>query len=252
MRITRLVFQIFFIEFIIYAAIMFFAGDSYFNCESYCPMGAVETLPLFLKNLQFPCAVNEFNYSIFLGVLMLTVFFKRVFCSWICPLGTLNELVSSIRERFSRYSPMSHNALKISAALKTVVLLVIVGSTFYYYDLVFRPFCPYFTAFGLHGHTTGVLSYFILINIFILTLTVKMGFCRTLCPFGAFLNIFNIRTVFKIYRDEEKCVNCKLCDRVCPAELNVSEAPAVKSAECTMCMNCIGACGKNKALNIGL
>jgi polyferredoxin len=252
MQAIRFIFQLFFIELILYHAVLLSFGESYKNCESYCPFGAVETLALFVQSGKFPCAVNEFNYSIFAGVLLLTVFFKRAFCSWVCPLGAVNELITRTRSYFIKYRPLADNILKPLYSVKYILLAVILIATYRSYDLVFRPYCPYFTTFGLHGHTTVVLSYFILANALLVTLFIKMGFCRTLCPFGAFLNVFNMKTVFKIYRDGDACVNCKLCDGACLAEIKVSENAKIENAGCTMCLSCVSACSKHGALKVGL
>ncbi len=247
----RLLFQLFFIEFILYHAIMFLNGASYKNCESFCPMGAVETLSLFIKNGKFPCAVNELNYSIFFVIIVLTILFKRVFCSWVCPFGAINEFISSARSYFSAYDKFTGTVMKFLHSVRYFILTAIIYFTYTNYDLVFRPYCPYFTAFGTHGHTTYFFSYFVLINVLIATLIVKLGFCRILCPFGAFLALFNFKTVLKIYRDSDKCVNCGICDKSCNFEIKVSEKEVVNSPECVMCMNCISKCPKAGALKIG-
>ncbi|HOD39870.1 MAG TPA: 4Fe-4S binding protein [Candidatus Wallbacteria bacterium] len=252
MQAIRLIFQLFFLEIILYHAVLFSLGDSYKNCESYCPFGAVETLALFAKSHKFPCAVNEFNYSILIGVLLITVLFKRAFCSWVCPLGAVNELITRARAYFSKYAPLNETAMKFMYGIKYALLGIIVYATYINYDLVFRPYCPYFTAFGLHGHTTVVLSYFILANALLVTFFIKMGFCRTLCPFGAFLNFFNVKTVCKIYRDEKACDCCRLCDSVCLSEIKVSQSIKIESRDCTMCLSCVSACGKKGSLKIGI
>lgn len=252
MQALRFVFQLLFIELILYNAILFSTGASYKNCESYCPFGAVETFPLFAASGKFPCAVNELNYSIFAGVLILTLVFKRAFCSWVCPFGAVNELITRARDKFSAYAPVAENILKPLYSIKYILLAVIVGATWQNYDLVFRPYCPYFTAFGLHGHTTVVLSYFVLANALLITFFIKLGFCRTLCPFGAFLSVFNRKTVFKIYRDRSACVDCKICDGACLSEINVSGAEKIESPDCTMCLGCVSACPKNGVLKVGM
>lgn len=251
MRTVRFIFQLLFLEFILYRAIGFASGASYLNCESYCPMGAVEVLPLFIRDLRYPCAVNELNLAILIGVVALTVLFKRAFCSWVCPLGSIGELISAVRRYFSRYAPAGERASGYMIALRSIALLVIVWGTWVNYDLVFRPFCPYFTAFGLHGHTTNALSYFILANVILLFAFVRMGFCRALCPMGAFLSIFNKKTVFAICRDEKVCNGCGACDAACPSELPVSKLPAVDRVDCTMCLNCVAACRREGSLKVG-
>ncbi len=251
MQAVRLIFQLFFIELILYYAILFSIGASYKNCESYCPFGAVETLALFVQTGRFPCAVNEFNYSILAGVIILTIVFKRAFCSWVCPLGAVNELITFVRQHFIRYVPYNVNLMKVLFSIKYILLAIIVAASYHYYDLVFRPYCPYFTAFGIHGHTTEIISYFILFNVLSVTVFIKFGFCRVLCPFGAFLNLFNYHTAFKIYRDDKSCDRCGRCDALCPAEIKISQKFKITDTGCTMCLKCVSTCGKNNSLKVG-
>lgn len=250
MQAARFIFQLFFLEFILYNSIYFFTGASYRNCESFCPMGAVEVLPLFLKNLKYPCAVNELNLAILLGVVALTVVFKRAFCSWVCPLGALNEFAFAVREKFAPYAQFSKKIAERLASVKYAGLIALVAATTWYYDLVFRPYCPFFTAFGLHGHTTRVISYFVLANVAVLALSVRMGWCRIACPFGAFLNLFNSATVFALTRDPAACSGCGLCDRACPSDIEVSRCERITSRECTMCARCVSACPKSGVINL--
>lgn len=252
MQLIRLFFQIFFIEAVLYHSILFSMGASYKNCESFCPFGAVETLVLFIKNGRFPCAINELNYAIFFGVILLCLFFKRIFCSWVCPLGAVNEFLTFVRSKIIKYENPYERIMSALGSIKYILLVFIAYVTYVNYDLVFRPYCPYFTAFGIHGHTTNVLSYFVLANILLLTLTIKLGFCRVLCPFGAFLSIFNSKTVFKIYRDEKACVNCAQCDKACYNGIAVSRETRIESRECSLCLRCVSACASRSALKIGM
>jgi NAD-dependent dihydropyrimidine dehydrogenase PreA subunit len=48
----------------------------------------------------------------------------------------------------------------------------------------------------------------------------------------AFYGIVAKLSPSKITRNEDTCVNCKLCDKSCPVNIKVSEAKEIKSAEC--------------------
>jgi len=215
-------------------------------------MGALEVLPSFFKNFSYPCAVNELNMALLILTVFMTVFIKRAFCSWVCPLGTISEFAYRIREKIVPFPSSSEAVIRSFSYLKYAALLVIIAATTYNYDLVFRPFCPYFTTFGLHGHTTGIFSYFILANVIILAFALKMGWCRVACPFGAFLNIFNARTVLALKRDPSGCNGCGICDRECPAGIQVSKSDKITSRECTMCVKCVSSCPRNGTINLEL
>jgi ferredoxin len=68
------------------------------------------------------------------------------------------------------------------------------------------------------------------------------NFCRYFCPMGAFLALLSKISPTRIYRNETTCIDCKRCDRVCPAQIDISTQPNVKSAECLSCGDCVNIC----------
>ena len=49
----------------------------------------------------------------------------------------------------------------------------------------------------------------------------KTGFCRFLCPWGAFLKLPNSLALFKV-RKTDKCTHCHVCTTDCPVGIDVS------------------------------
>jgi polyferredoxin len=73
------------------------AGVSFDTCETLCPFGGAEGLFHLLREKQYLCVLSESNVTLFLGVLLLALAAKRVFCSHLCPLGFLSELLHLLR-----------------------------------------------------------------------------------------------------------------------------------------------------------
>src|SRR4030042_4423251 len=58
-----------------------------------------------------------------LSLILVTVLLGRVFCGWICPLGTLHNIVSSLKKRYTpKIRPGWHKA-------KYYILFVLIGSS---------------------------------------------------------------------------------------------------------------------------
>jgi polyferredoxin/Pyruvate/2-oxoacid:ferredoxin oxidoreductase delta subunit len=55
--------------------------------------------PLILVSTLFSAHAGARAFYLSIFTIIITVFFGRVFCGWACPLGTLNNLVGSIRRR---------------------------------------------------------------------------------------------------------------------------------------------------------
>lgn len=85
---------------------------------------------------------------------------------------------------------------------------------------------------------------YIVFAIFIfLFLFTKRAFCRILCPLGAIYALCAKFAFFKIHFDATKCVDCGICDRVCPVELDVRKECG--SGECISCGDCVSKCPKS-------
>ena len=73
-------------------------------------------------------------------------------------------------------------------------------------------------------------------------------FCKYLCPMGAVYGIISKLSPSKIVRDKDICINCNLCTKNCPMNIDVAKADKVTSIECISCQSCILSCPKKGAL----
>jgi hypothetical protein len=90
-RITRRLFQFFFLAGCVWLMARLLAGVGTRTVEYYCPMGGVVSIWGLFRRQQFICALNEMNVSIGLALIISVVLVKKAFCGWVCPLGTLFE-----------------------------------------------------------------------------------------------------------------------------------------------------------------
>jgi polyferredoxin len=255
-RVTRRLFQLFFLAAAISLLIRGLVGISTKTVEYYCPMGGVVSIYGLLSRQQFICALNEMNVSIALAVLVGVIVMKKSFCSWVCPLGTIFESLVWVRRKVMRGNTLRVPDItdKILVNLRYVVLGLILVLTFWTSELIFRGYDPFYILFtGGRGHgLIPVVSLSILGGVLVVTFLFEMAWCRYLCPLGAVMTPLSRIGLLKVRRNTANCDDCGACDEGCLQRIPVSTLAKVTRADCTSCMNCVATCARKGALDIGI
>ena len=70
------------------------------------------------------------------------------------------------------------------------------------------------------------------------------AFCKYICPITVFLKPMSYFSVIRIKCDEEKCIHCDKCLKVCPMEVEVNNNSRQRknATECILCQKCKKAC----------
>lgn len=189
----------------------------------------------------------------------------RAFCAWFCPLGLVGEWLHGLRSRWlaGEWTPprwldvvLRGQKFLVLAFLLFIVLIAVPGAALPGYLA-----SPYHQAadmkMGAFFFNLTPISGLCLGWVLLLTATFRQGFCRYLCPYGAWLALLGLLTVLRIRRDPARCLrsaghDCDKCSRACPSRIQVHQLIAVRSLECTSCLSCVAACPRRAdALHLG-
>ncbi len=256
MRILRTVVQLIFFGGVVALLVRGLAGATPNTCETYCPFAGLVALYPLIRYQTYTCAMNEFHVALFVSLVGLTVLSKKSFCSWICPLGTVQEWFWRVNRRLFGKSVRLPKAVdRIAIVLRYVVLAAVLGLTWTIWqgDLGFRAYDPFYIIFtGFQGHELLAFSVFIGIGALIVTFLVPFFWCRYLCPLGAVMDPLSRGGVLRLRRVRELCTDCGACDEACPHRIPVSRLDEVTARNCTNCMECAEVCPEDGALELSL
>jgi len=165
--------------------------------EAYCPFGGMQALTSFLVNNSLACSMTE--NQIFMGILLLVgvLVFSKLFCSFICPIGTFTEWLGKIGEKYKIRFTISGVTDKVMRSLKYILLFITFYFTVNSSELFCKEYDPFFAVFT--GFGPDVVWYFALPALIVTVLGaifVRQFWCKYLCPLGAISNIFSNGLVF--------------------------------------------------------
>ena len=211
----------------------------------------------------------------FLVVLILTLLFGRVYCSFLCPLGTMQDVIGYFSKKFKKRKFFKFSKPKnlIRYGFLGLTLLFLVFGSIFLLNLL----DPY-SLFGKIGSNLARPVYYFANNtgawvlgkfdnytlfrvemkdyswasfgysVFLLSLigwlVYKHGrlYCNTVCPVGTFLGLASRVSLFRIRLDEGLCTSCGICGANCKAECIDTKNKSVDFSRCIGCMNCLTAC----------
>ncbi|WP_347838784.1 4Fe-4S binding protein [uncultured Draconibacterium sp.] len=272
-----------------------FFKSSFFDFEACCPFGGIQAITTYFVNGALACSMEGMQVMMGAALVLCTIVVSKLFCGYVCPVGTFSEGVGKLGKRFKIKKFEAGGIVDIVLRSVKYVLLFF---TFYFTlktnDLFCKKFDPFFATASLFGEDVSTWFAIIAITLLILgALFYKQFWCRYLCPLGAISNAFKYFYVFvalviilvlfhqaertvsltvvlilsaalayvleiiglrkraglqvlKITRDEDKCIDCGLCDKNCPQGIKVSQQKVVNHPDCNLCTECMGICPHNE------
>lgn len=190
---------------------------------------------------------------IILGSIALSVFLKRGFCGWLCPVGTVWEYAAVLGKKLTGRTVQLPKWLDITGrtfryGISAMVLFALMSVSIAE-AASFRSL-PYMWVADIKI-LEGLASPILLgAALFAFGLSMFFGpvWCRYLCPLGGWYGALGILSPTVVTRDAEMCIECGKCSKVCHTLVDVEHAKTVHVDTCDGCMDCVRACPVDGAL----
>lgn len=224
--------------------------------EGWLPIAGMMNTKYFLLTGEAPL-IHPAAMFLFLAFLLTSLLLRKAFCGWLCPVGAISESLWKLgRETFRRNFALPRWLDLPLRSLKYILMglfLYAVGSMGVA-DLAAFLRSPY----GLVADVQ-MLNFFrylsvtaaIVLGVLVAaSVFVRNFWCRYLCPYGALMGLASMLSPLRIWRNEERCIDCAKCAKACPAGLPVDRLVQIKSAECIGCLECVAVCPADDALGL--
>lgn len=234
-----------------------------------CPLGALETIFgswAFVPRVLICLA----------AVVIVALVFGKAFCSWVCPVAPLSDLLRGRKARekdecertqaahrvLERWSDTNaaqaekHKPFRSRVDGRHVVLAGSLASAAVCGFPVFCLVCPIGLTFAsaialyrLIGFNEPAIEVLVFPALLVLELTVLRKWCHRFCPVGALLSLLSRgNRTFKPHVDASMCArhagsSCAACAQACPEHIDPCADLGDRSlAECTRCGACVNTC----------
>ena len=232
-----------------------------------------------LAKIQFLPALLALNLLIVASLVIITLVFGRIYCSVVCPLGVMQDIIAWIPGRMKKknkfrysYSP-AKNILRYSI-LALFILSIILGigsftallapySSFgriasnllaplwqtgnnilAYISERIDSYAFYSTDIWIKSVSTFLIAALSFAIIYYLSWKNGRTYCNTVCPVGSFLGLISRFSLFAPVIDTDKCRNCGLCGRHCKSACIDMRNHKIDYSRCVACMDCLDTCSE--------
>ncbi len=237
------------------------------SAEAWCPLGGFEGAWTMVTTGQTVPHVHTSSLVLAGAVLVLALVGRGFFCGWLCPLGSLQEMVHAAgRSVTDRVPPLRRLRRKLNLRADTgrwrridramrwgrwlVLAWAIIGAAVTG-TMVFRAADPWI-ALLMVAQFEFSLAFVVLVTTLVLALFIERPFCRYACPLGAVQSLAGKLSPIAVQRDASACLGCDLCNQACPMAIPVNARTRVTDASCIGCLECVGACPSQNGLTVTL
>jgi len=226
--------------------------------EGWLPIASLMNLKALLVTGELP-SHHAAGLFLLIAFLAISLVFRKSFCSWLCPIGTISEALWRVGRstfgkswRLPRWADIPVRTLKyillglflyaIGGMSASAIRAFLDGPYGLIADVKMLNFFRY-----LSVTAAVVLGALALASIF-----VQNFWCRYLCPYGALLGLLARLSPVRVRRSPDLCLDCAKCAQACPSWLPVDRLKTVRSPECVGCYECVSACPAAGALEMTL
>ena len=235
------------------------------------------TLPAFLgwmAKVQFVPALLAVNVAVVVGLLLLTLLFGRLYCSVICPLGVMQDIVSWLAGRRMKCRFSYSKGYTVLRVIMLVLFAVALVVNVAWLAAFIEPYSAYgrivnnllapvylwgnnllayiaeradsyaFYSVDVWMKSAVTLAVAVVTFVVVVILAWRGGrtWCNTVCPVGTLLGAVSRFSLFKPVINLDKCNGCKLCSKNCKASCINAEEHKIDYSRCVVCMDCVDTC----------
>jgi len=225
--------------------------------EGFLPIGSLMSLYyFFLSGTIHPA--HPAGLFILVAIVVVSFVFGKAFCSWMCPVGFLSEMLGNLGDKIFGQKVKMPGFLDYPLRSLKYLLLV-----FFVWAIFFAMNQPALKAFldSPYNQVAEVKMYYFFADIsrfaliviaalFVLSIVIRNFWCRYLCPYGALLGVFSLISPHKIKRNAASCIDCGRCAKACPSNIKVDQLTTVVSDECSTCLACVDSCPVGETLTL--
>ena len=229
-----------------------------------------------LASIQFWPALLAMHVGVVAMLVVLTLVFGRIYCSVICPLGVMQDVISRLHgmrkknrftyskeKRWLRYTVLAVFVASAVAGVNAVVSLLapyssygrIAGSlmkpVYEAGNNVLAAVAEHFNSYAFYSVDvwmkslpTLVVASVTLVVIAVMAWRGGRTYCNTICPVGTILSFLARFSWLKVRIDGSKCVDCGLCTKNCKASAIDFKNHRIDYSRCVVCGDCIDKCRK--------
>lgn len=239
-------------------------------------LDATETIRYFswLAKLQLIPALLGGSLIALLSIILLTLLFGRVYCSVICPLGILQDIIVRLgrfgsKNRYKYRKPLkwlqySFLGLFVISFIIELTFLVSLLDPYAAYGRIASNFGSqvyvalnnlfatwaerhdstlfYTMAYNHKTAITLIVSGVSLLVVMVLSILNGRIYCTTVCPAGTLLGFISKYSFFKPVLDTDLCNGCKICAKNCKSSCIDPVNHLIDYSRCVVCMDCTVKC----------
>ena len=231
-----------------------------------------------LAKIQFMPAVLSANFVVLVCLILATLIFGRVYCSILCPLGVMQDIISWLRGKINKRAKARFKYERSLSWLRISVLALFVLAL----SLGFANLAAFIEPYSVYGRIAGSflkpiyaeannilasmqgpddyrfynVEYYVSIGsmivagitfIIIAVLAWVDGriYCNTICPVGTILGFLSKFSWLKPVINTDKCIKCGACARKCKASCIDFKNERIDYSRCVACMDCLESCSTN-------